>query len=245
MLELNYCLSVYKDLMRNVPTAEYHIYGNFVIFLPILAKSWLPWQCPLDPCNQKCLLWIDRPRKPPVISNHIIHILAISCRNSLICIYSNFSTKFGCHGNDPLFFVHGSVIDEFPDGTNPISKPNSARICCIQLKLWQFCDFLPILAKIWLPWQRPLDSCNQKCLIWIGRPRKPPVISSHILAIAHRNAFICIYSNFSPKIGCHGNAPLSLVYGSVIDEFPDVTNPISKPNSAWICCIQLKLWPFL
>ena len=72
-----------------------------------------------------------------------------------------------------------------------------------------------------------------------------PVISNHILAICHRNAFICIYSNFSPKIGCHGNAPLSLVYGSVIDEFADGSNPISKPNSAWICCIQLKLWPFL
>jgi len=30
--------------------------------------------------------------------------------------------------------------------------------------------FLPILAKIWLPWQRPLDPRNRKCLIWIGRP---------------------------------------------------------------------------
>jgi len=39
----------------------------FVIFLPILAKHWLPWQRPLDPCNHKCLLWIDRPRKPPWI----------------------------------------------------------------------------------------------------------------------------------------------------------------------------------
>jgi len=38
---------------------------------------------------------------------------------------------------------------------------------------------------------------------------------------------------------------LSLVYGSVTDEFPDSTYPIAKPNSAWICCIQLKLWPFL
>jgi len=107
--------------------------------------------------------------------------------------------------------------------------------------------FLPILAKNWLPWQCPLDPCNQKCLLWIGRPRKPPVkavISNHILAISHRKAFICIYGNFSPKIGCHGNAPLSLVYGSVIDEFADGTNPISKPNSAWICCTQLKLWPF-
>ena len=51
-------------------------------------------------------------------------------------------------------------------------------------------------------------------------------------------------SNFSPKIGCHSNAPLSVVYGSVTDEFPDSTNPISKPNSVWICCIQLKFWPF-
>ena len=135
MLELNYCLSVYKDLMRNVPTAEYHIYGYFVIFLPILAKNWLPWQCPLDHCNQKCLLRIGRPRKPPVISNHI---LAICCRNAFICIYSNFSPKIGCHGNAPLSLMYGSVKDEFPDGTNHISKPNSVRICRLQLKLWPF-----------------------------------------------------------------------------------------------------------
>jgi len=49
---------------------------------------------------------------------------------------------------------------------------------------------------------------------------KTPVISNHVLVIFHRNAFICIYSYFSPKIGCHGNAPLSLVYASVTDEFP-------------------------
>jgi len=108
-----------------------------------------------------------------------------------------------------------------------------------------FVKFWLILAKIWLPWQRPLDPCNQKCLLWIGRPQKPPVISNRILVISHTNALICIYSNFCPKIGCHDNAPLSLVYGSVTDEFPDGTNPISKPNSAWMCSLQLKLWPFL
>jgi len=75
-----------------------------------------------------------------------------------------------------------------------------------------FVIFWLILAKIWLPRQRPLDPCNQKCLLWIGRRRKPPVISNHILFISRRNAFICIYSNFRPKIGCYGNAPLSLVY---------------------------------
>jgi len=58
-------------------------YGHFVILLPILAKDCLPWQRPLDPCNQKCLLLIGRPRKPPVISNHI---LVISRRNAFIAI---------------------------------------------------------------------------------------------------------------------------------------------------------------
>jgi len=101
-----------------------------------------------------------------------------------------------------------------------------------------------ILAKIWSPWQRPLYFCNHKCLLWIAGPRKPPVISNHILVISCRNAFICIYSNFSPKIGCHGNIPLSLVYRHVLDELPDNTNPIWKRNSAWICRIQVKLWPF-
>jgi len=92
--------------------------------------------------------------------------------------------------------------------------------------------FWPILATIWFPWQRPLDHWNQKCLLWIGRPRKSPVISNHIPVISRRNAFICIYSNFCHKVGCHGNVPLSLVYGSVTDEFFDGTNPISKTNSA-------------
>ena len=111
--------------------------------------------------------------------------------------------------------------------------------------IWLFCDILPILAKNWLPWQCPLDPCNQKCLLWIGRPRKPTVISNRILAISCRNSFIGIYNNFGTKIGCHGNAPLFLVYGCVTDEFHNSTNPIPKPNSARICCIQLKLWPFL
>jgi len=90
---------------------------------------------------------------------------------------------------------------------------HTTEVMAISLIFW------PILVKIWLPWQRPLDPCNQKRLLWIGRPRKPPDISNHILVTSCRNAFIFIYSNFSPEIGCHGNTPLSLVYGSVIDEF--------------------------
>jgi len=119
--------------------------------------------------------------------------------------------------------VYGSVTDEFFDSANPISKPDSAWICCIYLKIRPFCDILPIVATVWLPWKRPLHPCNKKYLLWIGRPRKPRprvIISNHILTTSRRNAFICIYSSFSPKIGCRRNAPLSLVYGSVTDEFP-------------------------
>jgi len=98
-----------------------------------------------------------------------------------------------------------------------------------------FVTFLPILAKIRLPWQRPLDPCNQATHairnVFFGLPdQENPVISNHILVISHSNAFIHIYSNFSPKTGCHGNAPLSLLYGGVTDEFPDSRNPISKPK---------------
>jgi len=109
-------------------------------------------------------------------------------------------------------------------------------MCRLQLKLWPFfLIFWSILAKIWLPWQRRIDPCNKKCLLWIGRPQKPAVISNRILVISRKNAFMCVYSNFCPKIGCNGNAPLSLVYGSVTVEFPDGTSAISKPHFACMC----------
>jgi len=105
-------------------------YGHFCDFLwLILAKIWLPWQRPLDPCNQKCFLWIGGRRKTPVISNHILVICRlcteVSQMNSPIpqTLYQNqtlhghvaynwsyghfsdffglFWPKFGCHGNVP------------------------------------------------------------------------------------------------------------------------------------------------
>ena len=53
-----------------------------------------------------------------------------------------------------------------------------------------FVIFWPIFAKIWLPWQRPLDPCNQKCLHWIGRPLKP-YVEPKILPIAVTQAKLC------------------------------------------------------
>jgi len=141
-----------------------------LIFWPTLAKIWLPWQRPLNSYNEKCLLWIARPWKPPVISKLI---LVISRKNSFICIYINFSPKIGCYGNAPLTCVYGSVTDEFPDSMNLMWKPNSSWIEAYNWSCGHFVIFLHILAKNWSPWQRPLDPCNQECLLWIGRPGKP------------------------------------------------------------------------
>ena len=61
---------------------------------------------------------------------------------------------------------------------------------------------------------RPLQS-EMSSLDWLTT--KTPDISNYILVLSQK----CIYSDFCPKIGSHGNTPLSFVYGSVIDEFTD------------------------
>jgi len=100
--------------------------------------------------------------------------------------------------------MYGSITDKFPDDTNPISKPNSAWICRIQLKLWPFfVIFLPILAKIWLPWQRPSDPCNQKCLLWIGRPLKPYHRTKNFLHSCYTREVMSIW-RFATSLGITG-----------------------------------------
>ena len=92
-------------------------------------------------------------------------------------------------GNAPLSLVYGSVTDEFPDGTAYLKT----KLCMDMLHTTEvmaiFVIFLHILANIWLLWQRPLDCCNQKCLLWIVQPRKPPVVCNRILVISRTNAF--------------------------------------------------------
>jgi len=54
-----------------------------------------------------------------------------------------------------------------------ITKKNSFCGTCIYLpnavsiQMVIFVRFLPVLAKIWLPWQRRLDPCNQKYLHFV------------------------------------------------------------------------------
>jgi len=113
---------------------------------------------------------VSRSVQSKSVKLHIIgrpnHILVISRRNAFI----TFRPNIGCDRNTPLFFVYGSVIDEFADRWNPISKPNSALMCYIELSYGHFVRFLPILAKMWLTWQHSLYPCNQKYLLWIGWP---------------------------------------------------------------------------
>jgi len=153
----------------------------FCDFWPILAKIWLPWQHPLDPSNQKCLLCIGRPRKPPVISNPI---LAVSHRNAFIEILV------------PKLVAMVTPLCPLCTGVSKMNSPMAQTLSQNQTLYWYVAynwswPFFYFLAKIWLPWQRPLDHCNQKCLR-IGRRRKPPVISNDILAMSRRNAFIAI-----------------------------------------------------
>jgi len=164
--------------------------GDFVIYLLILAKNWLPWQRPLDRCNQKYLLWIAWPRKTPAISNNI---LTISRTNAFYAFIAILVPK-----------LVAMVTPLWPVSTG-VSQMNSliAQTLCQNQTLHGLAHTTEVVAILWY-----------FCLFW-------------------------------PKIGCHGNVPLSLVYGSVTDEFSDSTNPISKPNSAWTCCIKLRLWPFL
>jgi len=86
--------------------------------------------------------------------------------------------------------------------------------------IWLCCDIFAFFGQKLDAMAMSLRPCNQKCLLWIGRPRKPPVISNHILAISCRDSFMCNYSNFCPKIGCHGNAPLFLVFVWSIAKIP-------------------------
>jgi len=89
--------------------------------------------------------------------------------------------KIGCRGNAPLSLCMGeSQMNSLVAQT---LSHNQTLLGYVAYK-WRyghFCDFLPILAKIWLPWQRPLDPCNQKCLLGIGGPQKPPFTVSTVV----------------------------------------------------------------
>jgi len=61
----------------------------FVIFWLILANIWLPWQRPLDPCNQKCLIWIGRPLKPYPRTKNFVN----SCYTSEVISIWRFATS--------------------------------------------------------------------------------------------------------------------------------------------------------
>jgi len=219
-------------------------YGHFCDFLKsILAKIWLPWQLPLDPCNPKCLLCIGRRRKPPVISNHI---LVICHRNAFMRSYSNFCPKMVTMVT-PLcpLCTEVSQMNSLMAQTPSQNKTLHGYVA-YNWRYGHFCNIfahfgqtLVAMATSMKTSLRPLQS-EVSSFDW--PTTKTPVISNRILVISRRNAFVCIHSNFCPKIGCRGNAPLSLVYGSVTDEFPNGTNPISKATSLRPLQSEVSSW---
>jgi len=108
-----------------------------------------------------------------------------------------------------------------------------------------FCDFLAYFGQNVVAAATSLGSLQSKNVFLGLATTKNRAIGNRFLDISRRNAFICIYSNFCPQSGCHGNTPLSLVHGSVRDEFPECTIAICKPNFAWICDLHMELWSFL
>ena len=51
--------------------------GNFCDILAYFDQNLVAMATSLRPCNQKWRLWIGQPRKPPVISNHILASLSL------------------------------------------------------------------------------------------------------------------------------------------------------------------------
>jgi len=93
------------------------------------------------------------------------------------CICINFSPKIGCQL---------AMVTSLCPLCTEVSKMNSAMAQTlsqnqtlhgshIQLKLWLFLWFLAYFGQNLVAVERPLDPCNQKCLLSIGRPRKPPL----------------------------------------------------------------------
>jgi len=103
--------------------------------------------------------------------------------------------------------VYGSVIDEFGDSWNPISKPNSPLIFGIQQMLWPFLRFLPILPKCGCHGNVP---CIRNVLFGLANDENS-LRSKHILVVSHRNVFTAF---FVPKLVTMV-MPLCLLYMGV------------------------------
>ena len=94
----------------------------------------------LKPCNQKCLLQIGRPRRLPVISNHIS---VVSRRNASLAILVQklvAMVTFLCplctrvsHMNSPI--------------AQTLSQNQTLHGNVLQLKLWPFCDIFAYFGK--------------------------------------------------------------------------------------------------
>ena len=105
----------------------------------------------------------------------------------------------------------------------------------------QFCMILAYFGQNLVSIATSLKHLQSQMFYLDWPTTKTPVIRNHIPVVSRRNAFICI---LVPKLVAMVTPLCPLCTGRVTYQFPNSTNPMAKPNSAWIWRIQLKLWPF-
>jgi len=145
-------------------------YGRFVIFLAYFGQNVVAMATSLRPLQSQMFSLNWWATKTPVISNHI---LVISRRNAFICFIAIIV---------PKLVAMVTAVCPLCTGVSQVNSLIVQTLSQNQTLHWHvaynwsyghFVIFWLIFAKIWLPWQRPLDPCNQNCLIWIDWPLKP------------------------------------------------------------------------
>jgi len=134
----------------------------FLSFLAYFGQKLVAMATSLTPLQSKTSSLDWSTMKTPCLSNNI---LVISRRNAFIVIFV------------PKLVAMVTPLCPLCSGVSQMNsrwhKPYLKTKLCMHVSLTSevmaiFVIFWPILAKIWLPWQRPLDPCNHKCLLWIG-----------------------------------------------------------------------------
>ena len=138
----------------------------------------------------------------------------------------NFSPKIGCHGNAAFPFCTG-VSQMKSTMAQVLSQNQTLHLYVAYNRSYDhFCDLLDYFGQNVVATATSLRLLQREMYSLDWSTTKTHVINNHILVVSRRNVFICIYSNFSPKIGCHGNAPLSLCRG-----VPQMNSPMAQTPS--------------
>ena len=194
---------------------------------PQKAKKWLPWQHPLVVGTGNICILLANHSNP-------LHNQQPSRYHSHKASYSNFSAKIGCHGNIPQNLEIGYVFIGQLDLENPALESNIVPLPITQPNL-QFIESQKVVAIATSLIFR-VSAISAFCWSTNQTPLHNQVPSRHH---SHKAS----YSNFSPKIGCHGNDHQTLYLGYVFIGLPDPKKPPLESNSVLLAIVQPRLQP--